>query len=232
MAYFSFQRIFWVILILVVLALGFGFGRLFAFPDSSWPLDKGERVTLAPGETLIQPFMGSRDGLRRVEILFGKFSLLEDDVLTLELRDTNCTNVLAKETFKKQSFDSEYTYSFLFNRIKNSKNQLYCVAFTFESNRKVTKEKAPRFFVDRSAQQPAYIIKSAGGETASTQATTIRPGYTNDSFFANADELFDRMSQYKPWFLKSWYLITFAVFGLILTLVVTTLLIKENEEEL
>lgn len=227
-----FKYIFFSLLTLIALSIGFGFYQLFAFPDSAWPLKKGERVNLSPGEVLTQQFVANRDGLRRVEILFGKFSLERDDVFSIELRDANCSSVLAEKTFSGESFDSEYTYHFLFDRIENSKDQTFCFTSTFTTNRPVAKTKAPRFFIDEEAEQRTpHMIKNAGGETIpGIGPVAIRPGYTNSSFFANADEFFDRVSQYKPAFLKSWFLITFATLGVVLTFLTIALLIREEKE--
>lgn len=226
----NFKYLFYILLTVIVLTLACSFAKTFAFPDSNWPLDKGERITVLPAEIVTQPFSASEDGLRRIEVLLGKFTLQDNDELLLELRDHACSSVLAQETLSGKSFDSEYTYHFLFDRIANSKDQTYCLTVTFNTNRPIAKDKAPRLFNDKSAPNFPHTVTNPGGEkTTGAQAIAIRPGYTNDSFIANAKEFFDRISQYKPFFLKSWFLITFAVLGIVLTFLVTALLIREEE---
>lgn len=227
----NFKYLFYSLLALIALFISCAFARTFAFPDASWPLDKGERVIIAPSEILTQTIIANKDGLRRVEILFGKFTLMKEDELLVELRDSSCSSVLSQKRLSDQSFDSEYTHNFVFDRIQNSSNQTYCLTLTFTTNRPVAKDKSPRLFVDDSAEGTPYALKNIGGETKEGPGPlAIRPGYTNDSFFANANEFFDRISQYKPIFLKSWFLIVFSAGGLALTFFTLVLLIRNEEE--
>lgn len=230
----SFKHSFLTLLFVITLSIGYAFYHSAAFPDPTWPLDKGERVTLSPGTTLTQTFTSNRDHLRRIEILFGKFTLQEEDRLTIELRDGTCSASLAETTLPRRAFDSEHTYSFVFDQIPDSRNQTYCLALLFESNRQIEKTKAPRLFTDLSAQAPPYAITEKDTVTPGNSPIAIRPGYVNASFVATLDELVDRISQYKPAFLKDGILIVLAIFGLGLTFMVPILLAHEKrvlEEE-
>lgn len=223
---------FYLVLGLILFSLIFGFLRLFGFPDSDWSLQKGERVVLLPGESLSQTFTTGRDGLRRIEILFGKFTLEGEDELMLELRDDTCSQILAQKTLVKKSFDSEYTYNFLFDAIHDSQNKTYCFMATFTTNRPVAKTKAPRFFIDEEAKQSAlYTVTNPSGEkTPGPGLLAIRPGYINTSLVANGQEFFNRISQYKPFFLKSWFLLGLVTVGSITTFAAMIFLIREEKE--
>lgn len=226
------QHIFFALLGLIVLSLGATFVYTFAFPDASWPLKKGERVVLLPGESFEQLLTAPRDGLTKIEILFGKFTLEGDAELLVELRDQTCTSVLAQESIREQSFDSEYTYSFVFDRIQDSKDKTYCFTASFISNQPIKKDKAPRFFLDEEGQHFVHTFKNQAGErTEGPEPVAIRPSFTNDSFLTNVQELFDRISQYKASLFKGWVLMVLATLGFTLTILVTILLIREEEEE-
>lgn len=227
----NYNRLFLLLLALIALSGAAAFWQFFAFPDTAYPLQKGERVVLLPGEMLQQPFVSNRHGLRKIEILFGKFTLSGEAKLVVELRDESCSKTLAEQTFHQQSFDSEYTHAFVFDRQEHSQNQTYCLAVRFISNQPITKAKAPRLFIDEGSQITPYSMANPGGEKSEgAGAIAIRPGYVQESFFSNAKEFFDRISQYKPVFLKSWFLISFAVIGLGLTFCVTALLVREEKE--
>src|SRR5690349_5946307 len=144
----SYKHIFSLTLALILISLGVGFSHLFTFPDSAFPLQKGERINVLPGEVLTQTFASNRDGLQKIEILLGNFDLPRDSELILEVRDSSCDALIAHETLSGRSFDSEHTYSLLFDRIPDSGGKNYCFAAKFQSNQPVKKEKSPRFFVD------------------------------------------------------------------------------------
>lgn len=223
---------FLAVLVVIILLIGYSFWYNFSFPDASWPLRKGERIVIMPGETLSQLIPSSRNGLQKIEILFGKFTLQGEAELHLELRDSTCSTMLAQKTLSRQSFDSEYTHAFVFDRISYSEDETYCFSATFVSNQPIKKDKAPRFFIDKEAIAESYSLSNTSGEkTVGAGPIAIRPGYTNDSFFSNAKEFFDRISQYKPAFLKSWFLITFATLGLGLTFLAVAFIIRSEEDK-
>lgn len=224
----SFQRFFLILTLLITLSLGTTFFHGLGFPDSAWPLDKGERVTLSAGATLTQTFTSSRDHLRQIEILFGKFTLQGDDQLTLELRDSTCSTTLAETTLADRSFDSEHTYTFVFDPLEHSKDQTYCLALLFDSQRTIEKSKAPRLFTDQRAQAPSYILAEKDVITPGIFPLAIRPGYSNSSLINTLNELIDRISQYKPAFLKDGVVTAFAVFGLVFTFLVLLLLVHKD----
>ncbi len=226
----SFQRFFLILTLLITLSLGTTFFHGLGFPDSAWPLDKGERVTLSAGATLTQTFTSSRDHLRQIEILFGKFTLQGEDRLKLELRDSTCATPLAQTTLSDRSFDSEHTYAFVFDRIPDSQDQTYCLALLFTSDREIEKSKAPRLFIDQRAQAPAYTLTEKDAPAQGIAPLAIRPGYSNASLLATLSELMNRISQYKPAFLKDGVLTVFAVLGLVLTFLSLILLAREDGE--
>ncbi len=230
-----FQHFSFLLLILIILMLSFSFLRILAFPDATWSLDKGERVNLSPKATLFQTFTAHHDNLRQIEILFGKFTLEKSDVLILELVQGECTGlsieslVLATEDLSSRSFDSEHPYTFVFDPIRDSENQRYCFMATFGTDRVIDKNKAPRFFTDLSKEEVPYTLSSE--RDPGTDPIAIRPGYTNNSILTTFQELIDRISQYKPAFLKDGWLLFFASSGLIFTFLIAVLLMREEEKE-
>jgi hypothetical protein len=224
----TFSRLFTLLIALIAISIGSAFLHTLAFPDPVWPLEKGERIALLPGTSVTQSFTSSRDYLRQVEILFGKFTLQDDDRLTVELRDSQCIAVLAQTKLAYQSFDSEHTYAFVFDPLQHSHNETYCLALTFESDRTIEKTKAPRLFTDLAAQASPFTLTEKGMPIANTAPIAIRPGYQNSSLFTTLGELTDRISQYKPIFLKDGFLVTFAILGLVLTFLALIVLGRET----
>lgn len=225
----SFSRLFLIALFLCLASIGFTFGRIVAFPDSaSWPLDKGERVTLLPGDRLTQTFTGTRDGLRQIEILFGKFTLEGRDRLTLLLLDSSCSSPMASKTLSRRSFDSEHTFTFIFDQREASRDKEYCLGLSYETDRAIAKDKAPRLFTDLSAKGDPFVIAKSEMQESGNAPIAIRPGYRDQSFLSTMSELIDRISQYKPFFLKDGYLATLFVLSLVLTIAVIVLLTREE----
>ncbi|GAB1446106.1 hypothetical protein MASR2M41_18570 [Flammeovirgaceae bacterium] len=226
------KYLFYSLLAVIALSIGVVFVSLFAFPDPTFRLEKGDRVTVLPDETLEQPFVSSRDGLRQIEVLFGNFNLQGDTRLLLELKDNACVTVLARKMLSHGSFDSEHTSSFTFDRIPDSGGKMYCFTARVSGTMPLKKDKAPRFFIDKASPAAPYsLIAPNGVQDRGTGAIAIRPGYANSTLSENVEELTDRISQYKPPFLKSWFLITFSFIGFILTLGTILLLIREEDQK-
>ena len=95
--------------------------------------------------------------------------------------------------------DSKNLYEFRFPRIVDSKNKSYCLIATFKP--KKSSAKSIRIF-------------TMGDEE--NQPLSIRPVYKNNNIFADLNELNRRISQYKPWFLKHYFLYSIIILFLAL----------------
>lgn len=185
------NKILLAILAIFILAIFWRFFNLLSFRDSSIVLEKGLTVKLRTKESLTQKFTANRDGLVKVEVLLRSPGIKYEngDEMKMEILDPDCAKTL-REGFLTDAFlNTENLYEFKFERIPDSNGREYCLKATFQNQKE--NAKAIQFFTM--------------GENEN-QPLSIRPVYKNTNFLADFSELNQRMSQYKPWFLKHYYL--------------------------
>lgn len=185
------KKIILAFLAIFLIAIFWRFLNLLSFHDSAILLKKGATVKLRPQESLNQKFFANRKGLTKIEVLLRSPGIKYEngDRMKMEILDSTCAKTL-REGFLTDTFlNTENLYEFRFDRIENSKNQEFCLKATFQNQKE--NAKAIQFFTM--------------GETEN-QPFSIRPVYKNSHIFQDLNELNQRMSQYKPWFLKSYFL--------------------------
>lgn len=216
-----------IFFLLFLLALFLVFGRLtslWSFPDPTWPLLKEEKIELEKNQPLFQVFTARRDNLSRVEFLMSSASIKPGGRLKLELRDETCSQILRQASWKVSNLDSEDTYAFRFRRLENSQGKDFCFSASFEPQDE--KKKAKIFLHNQPPAGSQYFLNSATGEKFSDRSLSLRPGYQNASLGKNLTELNQRISQYKPWFLKHYFLSLIIFAFLFLSLLIVSLLIR------
>lgn len=205
------QKILLAISAIFLIAIFFKFAQLLSFPDSSIVLQKGLLVKIQPKETVTQKFTADRNGLAKVEALLRSPGIKYEngDKMEMKLLEENCEKIIFTGELKLLFLNSNNLYEFNFPRIDDSKNKTYCLSATFQN--KKANAKSIQFF-------------TAGDQE--NQPLSIRPVYKNSNIFENLSELNQRISQYKPWFLKHYFL-WFISFGFILLsiLIIVTLII-------
>ncbi len=180
-------------LVVGLILIGVSFLRQLNFPDSVYVLEKGSRMEIIPGDVLQQKFTASRDGLSNLKILFGGKPLTKDYKLDLILADENCAKKIRKTTLRGgQKFNSKYLYDFKFSKIDDSKNKEYCLKIVYTTTAENPKKKEVRLFENNNQDYAGQFI--------------FRPSYKNPTITQDLYQLNQRMSQYKPWFLKGGYL--------------------------
>ncbi|GBE16715.1 hypothetical protein BMS3Abin15_00537 [bacterium BMS3Abin15] len=219
-----------VFLAILIIALSFVFYYLavtWDFPDSQWVIDKGnnEKIELEPGEKVTQKFTASRNNLSRIEILFAKANLSPGGKIIMEVNDENCSEKIRQAALNVVRLSSDSTYSFNFPKIKDSAGKTYCLVLYFEETKGKTK-KDPRIFIHPNPPAAnAGLYNQTLGEEYENQSLAMRPAYQNDSWRENLQELNQRISQYKPWFLKAGYLGVIAFSFIILSILLIVILI-------
>ncbi len=202
------------------------FFRQLNFVDNMRQLQKGERVEIFAGDVIKQKFISNKDNLSNLKILFGNKALKEGSSLEIVLAGKNCEKRIAETTIKGvYKFDSKYLYDFKFQKINNSKDKEYCLKVGLEtesewtllrkikSKFKTEKKRGPqkvRLFeqVSNEGETKNYIIEGTSGNIKAQGENEIffQQGYRNDKVMDSFRQLNQRMSQYKPWFLKGLYL--------------------------
>lgn len=221
--YFSKQNI---LVILLVLAIVFVFCQLagqWAFPDTNWEVRKDSRESLAAGQSFIQKFEASRNNLKQIEIRFADSKIGEGGEIKLQVYDENCSDLIREKSRKVASLGSDETYNFPFEKISNSQGKIFCLKLTFEP--KEQKRKANVYLVKNESPENKYLFDTQKNQELPGQSLSMRPGYQADNWRGNIQKLNQRISQYKPWFFKHYFLYFIALGFILLSTAVVFILI-------
>jgi hypothetical protein len=219
------KQTFLIILGIVVFAIFFRFFTLLEFPDSSIVLEKGDPlIKEQSNESLQQKFTANRSNLTKIEFLLRTPGLKAGDTLKMQLADESCKKIVRTGTLGKSYLASDNLYEFSFAKIPDSNGKTFCVISTFKP--KSSSAKALLFFTQTDKQPASPVQNLTTGEADSAQALSIRQTYTNDHWWQNLTELNQRLSQYKPWFLKHFFLATIIILFVILSTGLVAVLIS------
>src|SRR3989344_1712630 len=194
------------------------FGAFFinlSFPDSSYNfLGSSGKAKLDPKKPITQTFTAQENNLNQIKIIVGNFNLTPQESIDFELADVSCESTVAKQSITYLTLDPHIYYHFNFPLIADSAGQTYCLKITYFSP------------VDRGIKRP-YIATSDGEQFRGFSYTNegnqriyenktlqMRPSYGTGSVLGDLHQLNNRISQYKPMFVKGWTL-TF-LFGTLL----------------
>jgi hypothetical protein len=189
-----------------------------SFPDTRWPIEKGEKVKISSDKSVVQKFVAGRDGLARIKVLFGNSDIGKGGKLEMKIYDETCSKLLRNSTLAVTSLDSGDTKDFKFPRIPDSQGKIFCLDLRYNGAKS-----ASVFLVNDPAPESKFL--SVDGQELPNQALAMRPAYQNASWQQNILELDQRISQYKPWFLKGSYLLAIVFFFLIFAIFAVILLI-------
>jgi len=221
----SSKKIFLLAFAILVLFIFAKFFSLLSFPDSSIVLEKGDPAIKLPAKnSLTQKFIANRDNLMKVEFLLSSEGIKFEnkDQVKMQLADADCQNPICTGELKESFLGSSNLYEFSFSKVENSKDKTYCLIATFEPSD--GKGKAIQFFVLENKSTEFMPENSTTGEKYAT-SLSIRPVYVNDNVWQDLSELNQRMSQYKPWFLKHYYLATISILFIVLSIATVIILI-------
>lgn len=194
-----------------ILLIFFRFSTLIAFPDPH-TLEQGEIRKFYPGETLSQQFIAKRDNLGTVQFLLKPPGIKKGDTVSVKLTDETCTESIREGVLEIPFLNSDNLYLFRFPRVEDSKGKTYCLLLSLQTEHK---KKYLRFF------------------TTDGQALSMRTVYRNNHWWQDISELNDRISQYKPWFLKDTFIGTIAILFVLSSLILIVALIDlKTEKEL
>lgn len=194
------------ILALFIVGLLWIFGSFFAnlsFPDSSYNfLGATNKVKLDPGKPVTQIFTAKENNLDQVKVVLENTGLRTGEKIDFELMDATCEKMLAQNIYHFYNFSPFIYYRLTFPAIPDSAGQTYCFKVTYFSP------------FDRGSDRP-YLGASEGEQFAGWSYTNegnnrtyenrtlqMRPSYSAGNFLGDLSRLSDRISQYKPEFLK------------------------------
>lgn len=190
-----------------IILLVFGrFFSLFSFPESQIVLNKGGLIKVHPGEKTEQKFFSTKDGLLKIDILLRSPGIKKGDYVKATLADETCQKTLKQGYLKHSFLNSKNLYEFSFSRLSDSAQKNYC-------------------FIISPAKTNSKSIRIFTSEKEKNQPLSLRPVYKNKYFWQNISELNQRISQYKPWFLKHYFLYFIGFGFLLLSILLAFLLV-------
>lgn len=220
----NFKIIYFIMATLLCLAVAYKFSRSFSFPDANWNLTKGDKTEIKPGYPIGQVFSADRSNLVKIRILFGKSNLKDGGEIKLNLGDEDCENPIRKDSFNRKDMQPDGYYDFVFPKIEDSRDKTYCLLIDFKPEKTIYKSFYA--FMSSNLSPGAKFISIPGtGEKNEGQSLSMRPAYKNDNLWQDIEELNKRISQYKPWYFKHYYLNLVEVLFLLLSVLVIVSLV-------
>jgi hypothetical protein len=228
MRYISSKNFLLTLLGISVLLIFFRFSTLIAFPDAH-TLERDKIQKIYPGETFSQQFIANRDNLETIQLLLKGPGLKKTDTINLRIADETCADTLREGILETAFLNSDNLYLFSFPRIADSAEKKYCLLLTFQE--KNHSSKYLQFFTTDKGDASPLLMNADTDDPMNGQSLSLRTVYRNDSLWQDLGELNDRISQYKPWFLKDIFIGTIAILFVVLSIALITLLITVKTEE-
>lgn len=169
-------------------------------------LGKTKKVTLAPDAPITQTFTAHENNLSQVRFVMGNVDMKNNDFLEFRLMDEACRDtVVVKKFDTKPNEQSAYTV-FAFAPIINSKEKAYCffALYTSDENRKGEKPYLAATDVSDPIFSDRTLTDTNKNKVYLSQTLFLRPVYTSGTLTSDLWSLVERLSQYKPEFLKGW----------------------------
>jgi hypothetical protein len=195
---------------------------LMSFPDAR-TLDKGTAIKIFSGQTFSQKFTASRDNLETIQILLRTPGIKSGDTVTMKLADTSCQTTLREGTLERPFLSTDDMYLFAFPRIEHSAGEAYCLLLSYQTT--ISPSKYLRFFTVEPDNPDFLLTNTALNAPINGQTLSLRTVSRNDHFWQDLAELNRRISQYKPWFLKDFFIGTIAILFIVLSITLIAILI-------
>jgi hypothetical protein len=218
------KKLLLAVLAIFLIAIFWRFETILYFPDSSSPLKKDALVKVHPGETITQKFTAGQNGLAKVEMLLRGPGLQyqNGDQMKMVLADQNCENKLRTGDLQPSFLASNNLYEFDFSRLPDSAGKTYCLEAAFTSQK--SNAKSLQVFMTDTPSAPFVLTNMTLNLKYPNNPLSLRPVYRS-GFWQNLSVLNQRMSQYKPFFLKHYYLWAIVTLFLALSIILTASLI-------
>lgn len=213
-----------ILLIFITSLVFLRFTSLIHFSQSEIKLEKGVAINIANDEILSQKFKATRNGLGKISFIIKASRIKKGDKVKMYLADETCQKNLREGLLLGSFIKERNVYEFKFKKIDDSLGQTYCIKALFESKNKEAKPVS--FFTTKHKHFDFLATNITTGQKANNHIS-IRPAYRNENIFQDLNELNQRISQYKPWFLKQHFLTSTFILFLSCSSGVIFLLIKK-----
>ena len=203
-------KILFALFLLGIVGIFWTFLASFGLGESGYNfLGKTKKVTLSPGAPVTQTFTAHENNLSQVRFVMGNVVLQNNDFLEFRLLDEACSDTIAVKKFgTKPNEQGTYTI-FAFTPVVNSKERTYCFSATYFSDEDRKGEKPYLSATDVS--DPVFsdrtLTDTNKNKVYPSQTLFLRPAYTSGSLSGDLSSLVNRLSQYKPEFLKGWSIV-------------------------
>ncbi len=178
-----------------------GFVSQLHFPDSDYNfIGKKDRARLTIDKPLAQVFTAEENGLSLVKVSIGGIDLWPSEALTFELRDESCTTILATDSWTPLELKPTNYTRFTFNRIADSAGKKYCVYIVYTSPYDRKSSDAP--YINTSEFPGRSYTLVTKNKVYENETLQLRPAYTSGNWTSDIWRLTERMSQYKPEYIK------------------------------
>ena len=197
------------------LLIFFRFFTLISFP-ATHILAKGDTIKIFPGQTFSQKFTASRDNLETIQVLLRAPGIKSGDTVTMKLGDAHCRDTLRDGTLERPFLNTDDLYAFTFPPIGHSAGEAYCMLLSYQTTQ--GQSKYLRFFTVAPDNPDFLLTDTALNTPVNGQSLSLRTVYRNDHWWEDLYELNQRISQYKPWFLKDSAIGAIAILFVILSI--------------
>lgn len=227
MSYISKRTILLTSALMLLLFVFLKLSSIWSFPDTDWLMQRDGKIELKPKEVVIQKFRANRDNLARIEFLFGRSYLKSiGGNIKIQLAEEDCSAIISESFLKISALSLDDANDFTFPKVRDSKNKIYCVKISFIPGPGSISRKKPSIFTNNNSMpENIHLFNSATNEELKNQSLSMRPAYKNDNIWQDATELNQRLSQYKPWFLKQYYLGFVIISFIVLSILLVAILI-------
>jgi hypothetical protein len=208
------------------------FHRFLSFPNAENTFTEEGEVKLYPNHPISQIFVAKQNGLNQLDIAIRDFNEWSKNKISFELKDSNCDQTIASNTIDIFSPDYTIYTPFRFPRIPDSQEKTYCAEVTFVTDKENFDEASLPFIVYSRLKGNFFTNSGENNEDNPGSAKlyngktlVMKPAYGSGIFSQDISILNDRISQYKPWFLKYHYLYAISILFVIFSVVLVAILI-------
>ena len=174
-----------------------------SFPDSSYHfLGSTKQAKLDSGKPITQIFTSKENNLNQIKIIVGNTDLWLTEKIVFELADAFCETTIARDTMTIFTPESHIYYHFNFPAIPDSAGQTYCFRVTYFSSFDRGSDRPSLGASEGEAFVGQSYFNSGTQRLYEDRTLQMRPGYGSGSLLNDLEQLNNRISQYKPAFLK------------------------------
>ncbi|MBP6889590.1 MAG: hypothetical protein KBC83_04225 [Candidatus Moranbacteria bacterium] len=218
-----------LVFLLTIASIFWTFLTNFGLGESEYNfLGKTKKITLSSGTPITQTFTTKKNGFHQIRVVLGRANIKPGEQIEFRLMDEVCQETLAMKIFHSEP-PSQGSYTlFPFPVIIHSENQHYCFSTTYFSDEDRHGEKP--YLSATDVPQPVFFDRTLTDTNKNKvyygQTLFLRPAYTSGHSSGDLWTLVERLSQYKPEFLKDSVFLAISTIFLFVTIVLGIRLIR------